>query len=288
LNRPALSLLLTAVAPLFLAGCVQGTISERKSSLSSYAQARVGGVTLHDYLLSRTAVLITGDHLRLTASETNPGAIDFQASSRKLGRGCAAAVDHRGYFVTAAHAVGKEPTYLVFLGHRGQLQVEAAHVVWRADVSKGEPDLALLQVPRRLGQVFDWVSDFQVGKPVVAVGQDYQPPLHIKMVCFAGALEASEAESGTRLGARSVRHSAPLRNGDSGGPLADLQGRLIGINVKTRRTFSPLHPLGTRVGVAEHPDLTWLKRLIDENAAEARLTNQSPNKDGGADGELGF
>jgi len=52
----------------------------------------------------------------------------------------------------------------MLVGRSGQLQVEAARLVWRADVSKGESDLALLRVPRRLGQVFEWAADFQVGK----------------------------------------------------------------------------------------------------------------------------
>jgi len=265
MNRRTLSLLFTAVASLFLAGCVQGTISERKTSFSPYTHARVGSETLQDFLTARTAVLMAGQHLKLTAAETNSGEFSYQASSRGLVLGSAAAVDHRGYFLTAAHCVGQEPTYLLF-GRRGQWQVETARLVWRGDVSRGEPDLALLWVPRKLDQVFDWASGFEVGEPVVALGQNYQPPLDIEIVSFAGTLQASGAGSTTRLGARSICHTAPLRKADSGGPLAGVAGRLIGINVKAGRIFSPLHPLGRRLSLAEHPDLAWLQQLIEGHA----------------------
>jgi hypothetical protein len=54
-------------------------------------------------------------------------------------------------------------------------------------------------------------------------------------------------------------------------------GRLIGINVKAGRIFSPLHPFGRRLSLAEHPDLAWLQQLIEGHAAQAKVANQSPN-----------
>ena len=285
MKRRILSLLLTAVASAFLAGCVQGTVSERKTSFSPYTDTRVGSQALRGFLASRTAVLLTGAHLKVTASETNPGVINFQTPSPSLVLGSAAAVDHRGYFLTAAHGVGKDPIYLVS-ARRGQLQVETARLVWRADLPRGEPDLALLWVPRRLDQVFEWASGFQVGEPVVAVGQNYQPPLDIEIVSVAGTLQASGTGSGPRLGARWIRHSAPLRKGDSGGPLADVEGRLIGINVKAGRTFSSWQPLGRKVGLAEHPDLAWLRQLIERHAAQAKAASPSPNQSASGDGEM--
>ena len=68
------------------------------------------------------------------------------------------------------------------------------------------------------------------------------------------------------------------------GPLADLEGRLIGINVRVVRTFSPLHPLGRRFSVAEHPDPAWLQQLMGGHAALAKAGSQSPNQRASGDG----
>jgi hypothetical protein len=88
------------------------------------------------------------------------------------------------------------------------------------------------------------------------------------------------------LGARSIRHNAPLREGDSGGPLADVDGRLIGINVKAGRIFSPLHLLGRKVGVAERPDLAWLRQLIERHAAPAKAASPGPKLGVSGDGGI--
>ena len=237
------------------------------------------------FLASRTAFLISGDHLKVTVAETNPSVFTYQASNSTFKVGSASAIDHRGYFLTAAHCVKKEAPYLLF-GLGRQLQAEPARVVWRGDVSKGEPDLALLWVPRTLDRVFEWASDFKAGDQVVAVGPNYHPPFDIKVVCFAGTLNECTTRSGIGPRARSISHNAPLHGGDSGGPLVDLDGRLIAINVRVERTFSFLHPLGKRLSFADHPDLPWLYQLIEGHAAtQSRAVNQSPNpRSSGDDG----
>src|SRR5579862_3648258 len=115
---------------LLLAGCVQGTVHERNASFSSYSDNRLGLESTKDFLTSRTALLFGGVRLTITPSTTNSHVFNFQAASSSIVIGCAAAVDRRGYFLTVAHALGKEPPWLVF-GSTGHMQAQRARVVWR-------------------------------------------------------------------------------------------------------------------------------------------------------------
>jgi hypothetical protein len=261
----AFSLLLATVASLFLAGCIQGTLRERNGSFSLYTQNRLGLESTKDFLTSCTARLFSAEHLTITFSATNPCVFSFQTSDSTIVIGCATAVDRRGYFLTVAHAVGREPPWLVF-GVGNRLQAKRARVVWRGEVSKGEPDLALLCVPCGLEQVFEWGPHFSPGDRVLGAGLDYDSLAGPKLVCFAGMLKGSETSSEARAHARAVFHTAPLHHGDSGGPLVDWEGRLIGINVKASKEFSLLHPLGRRLNRTEHPDLRRLQQLIERDA----------------------
>src|SRR6476469_7879298 len=104
--RTSASLPLLAMAALpFFAGCVQGTLQERKASFYAYSHGQAGLAPTKDFLTSRTAVLITGDHLTIALSATNSGRFDFKAASPVFQTGCATPVDRRGYFLTAAHAI---------------------------------------------------------------------------------------------------------------------------------------------------------------------------------------
>lgn len=264
--RPkAFSLAPVAVASLFLAGCIQGTVRERNASFSLYTHNQLGLESTEEFLTSRTALLFSGEDLTITPTLTNAHVFDFKAASSSIAIGCAAVVDRRGYFLTVAHAVGKEPPWLVF-GPADRMQAQRARVVWHGGVSKGGPDLTLLFVPCMLEPVFEWAAHFDPGDRVLAAGLEYRALAGPKVVCFAGMLKACEAGPGTGAHATAVFHTAPLHHGDSGGPLVDQEGHLIGINAKASREFSLLHPLGQRLNRAERPDLPWLRQLIEADA----------------------
>jgi len=271
------SFLVAIAASPFFAGCVQGTLHERTASFKAYSHGQAGLAPTKDFLTSRTAVLITGDHLTITLSATNSGRFDFKAAGPAFQFGCATPIDRRGYFLTAAHAVGKEPPWVIF-GPGDTLQAQHAQVVWQGVVTNGEPDLALLWVPCGLGEIFDWAADFKEGDRVIAVGANHRPPsLDLQVVCITGILRECGNDSGAEEDRR-VFHSAPLHRGDSGGPLVGLDGGLIGINVRCARVFSILHPFGKRLNCAEHPALPWLRELIERHVGEqARRSAQRPN-----------
>ena len=247
------------------AGCVRfNTPAERDASFSPYNKAKVGEESLWNYLIYRSGILMGAESVDVTST----GEYTFHCNSKISNYGTVAAIDKRGYFLTAAHCVEEGQVWLAFLRDR-KIQLERARIVWRGDVKKREPDLAILCVSRPIGLTFQWAAEFTNGSPVVDVGlrlDDHSH--HSQPQLVAGrVLNVSEALSADSLGYTVVSHSSPLRPGDSGGPLVLPDGRLLGINFFVRTDFQWSHLSFGQHSEAHRPDLVWLRKVIDADAA---------------------
>ena len=263
-NKPTAFLLI--ILCLSAAGCVRfSTPAERDASFSPHYNAKVGAEDLWAYLIARAGILIGAESLAPTALNTN--SVRF-ATKKALAYGTAAPIDERGYFLTAAHSVGKGQVWVGFR-RNGKSQVERARIVWRGDKKKEEPDLAVLCVSQPIGSTFQWAANFTNGSPVVHVGLRVDDHArHLQPQCMAGrVLKVSEALSADSLDYTVVSHSSPLRPGDSGGPLVLSDGRLLGINVMVRPDFQWSHLSFEQHSEAHRPDLLWLRKIIDADAA---------------------
>jgi len=91
-------------------------------------------------------------------------------------------------------------------------------------------DLAVLETPTEGATALELGTDAPgVGAPVVALGN---PNGHGPRVTFgfvSGVGRSFRGPRGRRV-AGAVEHTAPLMPGSSGGPVVDLEGRLLGIN----------------------------------------------------------
>jgi S1-C subfamily serine protease len=143
-----------------------------------------------------------------------------------LDGGSAAPITPDGYFLTADHVlsrVGDGRHAFVIYGFRSNLVTAKARVVWRSAAG----DLALLHAPLRTPLFFRWTPP-QLWLPEgswvmhggVATGRDSPP----------GRLATTLAPEGRFTGSRRFKLDFQLRPGDSGGPVTDARGQLIGIN----------------------------------------------------------
>jgi S1-C subfamily serine protease len=140
------------------------------------------------------------------------------------GSGSGFAIAPDGYILTNSHVV------------RGGNHIEVAFVeggTLEARCIGEDPatDLALLQV-NGSGLPFATLCDspeLQVGQLVIAMGN----PFGFQSTVSTGVISALDrslrAQNG-RLIANIIQHTAPLNPGNSGGPLLDSRGRVIGIN----------------------------------------------------------
>ena len=151
-------------------------------------------------------------------------------------RGCVTAIDRRGYYLTAAHAVGGDPLW-VLCG----VDVRPARVVFRGDA---DFDVAVLSVDRPIPDAFDWAAPdrWPAGARVLEAGPT-DPSGGLAMQDFAGRVCRVEDAAGADGPYQTVTSSLPARHGDSGRPGHDA-GRPPG------RHLRPLQPV---VGPSRSP-----------------------------------
>jgi S1-C subfamily serine protease len=139
--------------------------------------------------------------------------------------GSAAPISPDGYFLTADHVLARMAGRHVFVvfGKEGRLVSMKARVVWRSARS----DLALIHVPTYTPNFYRWTpSDrwLPVGTTVLHGG------IATGFKSGWGRLGTSIPPESGFSGARRFKIDIPLQPGDSGGPVVDAYGNLVGIN----------------------------------------------------------
>lgn len=139
--------------------------------------------------------------------------------------GSAAPIAPDGYFLTADHVLAGMNGKNVFLiyGQGGRLVPAKARVVWRS----GSSDLALLHIPAKIQYYYQWTPPghwLPAGSLVIHGG-------------ISTGFQSADGKLGTALAPESIftrnrrfKIDIPLQPGDSGGPVVDARGRLVGIN----------------------------------------------------------
>lgn len=175
--------------------------------------------------------------------------------------GSATPITPDGYFLTADHVLANmhgRRIYVIY-GGGGPLKPHPARVVWRSE----QADLALLHVdsPTPLFYRFTppnrWLP---AGTPLmhggIATGFNSAP----------GLLGTSLRPEGFFTRTRKFKIDIPLQPGDSGGPVVDARGDLVGIN----SAVEFLVPMETAFFVdseASRPNIRTLESLIEKDRA---------------------
>jgi len=167
---------------------------------------------------------------------------DEQPASEHAAQGSGFVVSREGYVLTSAHVVTTagpeeegEPEVAgrVYVGFRDGDRVEAAVVGWDlfddVAVLKVDPDAHELD-PVPLGDS----SRVVVGEPVAALGS----PFGNESSLSVGVVSATRRSIGSLTSdynvGDAIQTDAPITHGNSGGPLFDARGRVVGINAQIR------------------------------------------------------
>lgn len=139
--------------------------------------------------------------------------------------GSATPISEDGYFLTADHVLAEanDRNVHVLYGNEGELVSHRARIVWRS----AEADLALLHVATATPNYYRWTRPdawLSAGNMVVhggiATGLKSKP----------GRLVTSLSPEWIFTGTRKFKIDIALQPGDSGGPVIDAAGDLVGIN----------------------------------------------------------
>jgi serine protease Do len=143
-----------------------------------------------------------------------------------LGRGWglgSGVVIGEGRVLTNAHNVRREQVSVVFADGRRETGE------WTA--ADQDLDLAVLSVDTGDAPAVTWEPDDApgIGAPVVALANPGGRGLRATLGFVASEGRSFRGPRGRRI-AGAIEHTAPLPRGSSGGPLVDLEGRLLGLN----------------------------------------------------------
>lgn len=183
--------------------------------------------------------------------------------------GSATPITADGYFLTADHVLANmnDRDIFVIYGGGGPLKPHQARVVWRSE----QADLALLHVDSPTPLFYHFTPPHRwlpAGTPVmhggIATGFNSAP----------GLLGTSLRPEGVFTRTRKFKIDIPLQPGDSGGPVVDASGNLVGIN----SAVEFLVPMETAFFVdseACRPNIRTLESLIEQDRA-ARIAEEGP------------
>lgn len=138
-------------------------------------------------------------------------------------RGGSGLVVAEGRIVTNAHNLHGEAPRVFFADGR-EAQAHALGV-------DADGDLAMLEADTGGAAALDWgdASSLSVGAPVVALGNPAGNGVRVTFGFVSGVGRSFRGPRGRRVSG-AVEHTAPLMPGSSGGPIVDVEGRLLGIN----------------------------------------------------------
>ncbi len=186
---------------------------------------------------------------------------EAQGASQSLGSGFM--VSEQGHIVTNAHVVEED-------GVRGDIEVtvrrdgvELAPVKARIVGVDTSSDTAILRVdpekldikPLPLGDS----SKVEVGEPVVAIGNPLGYSFTLTTGVVSGIGRALQAPNGALI-ANGIQTDAAINQGNSGGPLIDAEGRVIGVNEQIATRTGGFNGLGFAVPINAVKDV--MRQLI--------------------------
>jgi len=184
------------------------------------------------------------------------------------GAGSGFLIDDQGYILTNHHVIEGAQIVEVTLGDRGSQSRYRARIIG----SDPRNDVALIKIDLRGRQakplVFGDSANLQVGQRVLAIGN----PFGFQSTLTTGVISALGRT--VRTGPQTfideaIQTDAAINQGNSGGPLLDSHGRVIGINTAI---FSPT---GTAAGIGFAIPINTARRIAQDLIREGRVRRAS-------------
>jgi 2-alkenal reductase len=191
--------------------------------------------------------------------------------SREASQGSGFVVSPKGYVLTSAHVIttagggtSGKPADHVFVGFKDGDRVPAKVIGWDVFDDVGllqvEPDAHSL-APVPLGDS----SKVAVGEPVAAMGSPFGNEDSLAVGVVSATRRSIASLTSQYLVTDAIQTDAPITHGNSGGPLFDARGRVIGINAQIRSNS------GEAEGVGFAMPINAARRSMEQLVANGRV-----------------
>jgi serine protease Do len=186
-----------------------------------------------------------------------PGAKPQRPAQKGQAVGTGFIVDEKGWIVTNHHVVGKADEILVTMSDGRKLPAKLIGGDEKTDIAliKVESDKPLPYV------TFGDASKVRVGQPVMAVGN----PFGLGGTVTTGIVSARGRDIQSGPFDDYIQTDAAINRGNSGGPLFDMEGKVIGINTAI---FSPS---GGSVGLGFAIPASLAQPVVDQLKVNGRV-----------------
>jgi putative serine protease PepD len=262
--RGLASVVVASLISALLAGALGGALGYAFAVRSSAASGTVLGAS------SGVAPAVTPGSFADVAARVLPSVVTIRVTGvggTSVGSGFVATTD--GYIITNDHVVSGESVMVMFIDGSSA----SANVVGRDP----ESDIAVIKVDQTgLAPVEFGDSDaVAVGDPVLAIGS----PLSLPNTVTAGivsavdrTIQAGEPGGPVRYYA-AIQTDAAVNQGNSGGPLVDAAGRVVGVN-SVIKTLAASEEEAGNIGLAFAIPINQAKRISQEiiDTGKARRT----------------
>jgi len=199
----------------------------------------------------------------------SPGVVSVNTTTRPRGyfdtggqgSGSGSVIDEQGHVLTNHHVIeGADSVTVSFGGEKAY----PARIVGRDP----DTDLAVLQVqaPREVLRVVPLGDSdrLTVGQKVLAIGNPFGLDRTLTTGVISGLQRPIQARNG-RVIEGAIQTDASINQGNSGGPLLDSQGRMIGINSQI------IAPSGGSVGVGFAIPVNIARRIVPQLIRDGRV-----------------
>jgi len=189
-----------------------------------------GGIMLSGQPATSNSSVQTNGTVQAAAAKATPSTVDIRVqTSQGTAEGSGVILTADGDVLTNNHVVA---------GSSGQIQVTLSDgTTHTATVVGTSPsyDLAVIKLDNASGltaAALGRTADVQVGQQVVAIGspQGLTGTVTTGIVSALNRTVAVEGEDGNGVVYNGLQTDAPINQGNSGGPLVNLDGQVVGIN----------------------------------------------------------
>jgi 2-alkenal reductase len=230
--RPRAGWFLAIVAAAFIGGAASGAVvSLLLSDNSSSTSSRATGAASSSQEAAITAAVDQADSSVVTIIDEGTTQTDDQGQQfQSVSVGSGVVVDARGYIVTNEHVIHDPGKLSVVLDGGEQRPAQI--------VSTDAPftDLAVLRIPagNLKALTFGDSDNLKLGQTVIAIGSalyEYRNSVSVGVVSGLGRRYFRQNIFMDDL----IQTDAAINNGNSGGPLLDTQGRVMGLTTNVVR-----------------------------------------------------